>query len=396
MNTVSTKARIASLLMVVSLLLSFNTRTVFSAGTATPTNTSTPTFTATPVSQGVLPSQASGGPGYVTISNLVPGMQYRIIVSGVVHYSPFILGDAQWNDFQMASGCFCNYLPAIYFNGVNLAAQNGQTVFDPNHVYTFLWLADTTQLQMYIGDSYYPDNSGSMNYQIFEHGFIGTATPSKIPTNTSTNTPTHTPTVTPKPTKTFTPSATATPTNTPTITPTFTFVPGTPHNGGNGMCWGSGASWTSYGKEYSIDVATIPSAWIPAIESAALTWTNVVPSGFSLSRNDSSLNFVDYGPISQSSICIAITLVYASQTTITKVTTTFDENDNFDVAFPTNVYYVQNVMTHEFGHWYMLNDIGPGLTACKDVTMWHGIATGEIKKTSLESSDIEGANWQYP
>ena len=205
---------------------------------------------------------------------------------------------------------------------------------------------------------------------------------------------TGTPTSTPTPTATFTPTMTFTPTSIPTLTPTNTFVPGTPHNGGNGSCWDSGASWTGYAINYSIDGTTIPTAWIPAIESAASKWTDVVPSQFSLSRDDGSLNFVDVGPISQSSLRIALTLIYASPTTINKVTTTFDENDSFDIAYPTNAYHVFNVMTHEFGHWYMLDDVDT--SGCEEVTMWHTIANGEIKKTSLEDSDIEGANWQYP
>lgn len=92
---------------------------------------------------------------------------------------------------------------------------------------------------------------------------------------------------------------------------------------------------------------------------------------------------------------IALTLIYASPTTINKVTTTFDENDNFEVAYPISVYHVQNVMTHELGHWYMLDDIDSP-SSCKEITMWHKIAAGEIKKTRLEPADIEGANWQYP
>ncbi len=157
------------------------------------TNTPLPTSTPNPIYQGAIPSQNNGGPAIVTISNLIPGMQYRIVVSGVVNYSSSILGDAQWNNYQNPYGCFCRYGPAIRFNEVALAAQNGQTVYDPNHTYTFLWLADSTQLQMYVGDSYYADNSGSFSYQIFENAFLGT--PTSIPTSSG-------------PTLTFTPQPT--------------------------------------------------------------------------------------------------------------------------------------------------------------------------------------------
>jgi hypothetical protein len=158
-----------------------------------PPPTHTATSTPNPGMQGTLPSQSAGGPGIVTIPGLTPGMQYRIVISGVVNYSYNISGDPQWNDYQMTYGCFCRYSPAIFFNGIQLAAQNGQTVYDPNHTYTFLWLADSAQLQMYIGDSYYADNSGSFSYQIFEDAFLGTPTP--VPTSTGT-TPTPQPTAT--------------------------------------------------------------------------------------------------------------------------------------------------------------------------------------------------------
>ena len=235
MNQVSTAVKITSIFLVLFLLLSLNASKALSAGhyapktktptqtptktpTATATRTNTPTITPTPLSQGVLPSQISGGPGLVTVTGLTPGMQYRIVISGVVNYNSFISGDPQWNDYQRTSGCFCRYAPAISFNGVYLAAQNGQTVYDPNHTYTFLWLAGSAQLQMYIGDSYYADNSGSFTYQMFTDIFIGTATPSATPTNTATFTPTKTPTATFTPTNTFTPTTTAT--FTPTVTPT--------------------------------------------------------------------------------------------------------------------------------------------------------------------------------
>ena len=50
---------------------------------------------------------------------------------------------------------------------------------------------------------------------------------------------------------------------------------------------------------------------------------------------------------------------------------------------------VQNILTHEFGHWLRLLDIYSPAT-CGDVTMWGSAAFGETKKRTLEQPDIDG------
>lgn len=405
MSKVNTSMKITSLLVVLFLIFSMNTNSAFSAGnlapksktpTRTPTKTptpsfaptSTPTITPTPISQGILPSQINGGPGVVTISNLVLGMQYRIVISGVVNYNSSISGDAQWNDYQMTYGCFCRYSLAVYFNNIALSAQNGQTVYDPNHTYTFLWLADSAQLQMYIGDSYYTDNFGSLTFQMFTDVFIGTVTPSFTPTFTKTSTPSNTPTSTFTPTKTFTPTATAT--FTPTITPT-------PNRSGSGTCWASGASWPNYYANYTIDANTIPTGWQNSIDSAANTWTNVTPSHFVFSNLAGTDNVISKGALADLDQ-LALTSVYATSTTpITKVVTVFSDTKPFDTGNPpaSGNYSVENVMTHEFGHWLYLIDIYD-LQNCGEVTMYGYVAIGETKKISLEAADQNAINWQYP
>jgi hypothetical protein len=134
-------------------------------------------------------------------------MQYRIVISGYVSYAPnsSLLVDAQWNDYLASLGCFCQRLNVINFNGIALSAQNGQTVYDPNHSYNFLWFADTTELQLSNGDSLYSDNYGDFTYQIFEDVYIGTLTPTPTFTFTPTSTHTLTPTSTPTSTVTNTP-----------------------------------------------------------------------------------------------------------------------------------------------------------------------------------------------
>ena len=216
-----------------------------------------------------------------------------------------------------------------------------------------------------------------------------TSAPTSTPTPTLTNTPTAT--VTPTATATFTP--TKTPTRTATFIPTVT---PTPNRTGIGTCWQSGASWPDYNVNYSID-SSIPASWVDSIEISATTWNNVAPSHFTFTRTTSGY-LIDKVPVANSG-WIAITYVTATTTTpIVNISTTFNEIKSLDPNHPPSPtsHSVQNIMTHEFGHWLYLYDITA--SGCSDVTMWHAVPTtgdGETKKESLENADENGINYQY-
>ncbi len=133
--------------------------TPFEGGTSQPPNPQ----------QGVLPAQDNGGPAFVTVSNLTPGQRYRVIVKGTWEYTYGVLIDAQWARHPSCAvpTDFCYYSPNVGFNGVYRAAQTGQTMVDPNHEYTYSWLADSPTLQLNLGDSQYWDNSGALTFEIF-------------------------------------------------------------------------------------------------------------------------------------------------------------------------------------------------------------------------------------
>ena len=57
-------------------------------------------------------------------------------------------------------------------------------------------------------------------------------------------------------------------------------------------------------------------------------------------------------------------------------------------------YDVQNIATHEFGHWVGLEDLYD--EADGDLTMYGFSAGGEIKKRSLGTGDITGKNELAP
>lgn len=248
-----------------------------------------------------------------------------------------------------------------------------------------------------------PNSSGTLIF-IDKLTFVE-APPTATPTLTYTFTPSRTPTLTPTktltptrtPTRTSTPTFTPTKTSTPTVTATFTpTITPTPNRDGGGTCWASGASWPDYTAYYSIDLTSIPSSWVTSINNSADTWTNATPSHFSLVNSSGSPNFIAKDTVDKPAEWIAITEIYATTTTpITKVTTTFDITDDPNFPPTSSTYNIENVMTHEFGHWLMLKDIAD--SGCTEVTMYESIPqNGEVKKITLESADINGANYQYP
>ena len=57
-------------------------------------------------------------------------------------------------------------------------------------------------------------------------------------------------------------------------------------------------------------------------------------------------------------------------------------------------YDVQDIMTHEAGHWLMLGDLYT--KAASEQTMYGYGSTGELKARTLESGDIAGLRKIYP
>jgi hypothetical protein len=214
----------------------------------------------------------------------------------------------------------------------------------------------------------------------------------------SNQSPTPTPTIT----LTFTPTATFT----PTITPTSTFVQGTPQSNGNGNCWSSLNSWETYTVYYDILASYIPgeltqAEWIAAIEAAAQTWNNVTPSNFTFVRQIGNTNTVRYEvPNDESKLAVA-----APSPTSEFITSNYvkinprylwDVNNTPIPGDPENngstvTYNLQNVVTHEFGHWLFLKH-----STCTATTMYAYFSHGELRKIDLDTADITAINWQYP
>jgi hypothetical protein len=161
---------------------------------------------------------------------------------------------------------------------------------------------------------------------------------------------------------------------------------------------------------YEIDTSSLPpniaeQDWISSITAAAQTWTNVSPSYFAFVPQVGSGNFIKYQQPDNTAY-IATTVSEPSSgpyvVAVTKINPlkSWDVNNtpsssNPDSNGSTTTYNLQNIATHELGHWLYLHDMADS-TNCADVTMYWTAAKGEIKKIDLEDPDSNGLNSQYP
>jgi hypothetical protein len=207
-------------------------------------------------------------------------------------------------------------------------------------------------------------------------------------------------TLPPVPTPTVTPTATATSTPTPNPTHTLTST-GSPtalpisRDHGSGTCWQSGPSWSVNNVSYVID-SSIPDSWFTSINAAANTWTDVLPSRFIFSYGYFSNNVVKYEVPLDDTILAGTAAIPDSSGSYEMAYTKINPLKSWDTSTPPTgmSFSVQNVMTHEFGHWLYLSDMYD--ENCSEATMDYSVATGEISKSDLTTYDIDGINYQYP
>lgn len=148
---------------------------------------------------------------------------------------------------------------------------------------------------------------------------------------------------------------------------------------------------------YAIDPEI--ASWASAIHASAAAWSSVSGSGFRLIYLPSSNNVIDQGG-TDTPVQSAITAVHSYSTSLQSPIEWVETHFNKLATFVThlhpgpNEYSVQNVMTHEFGHWVYLDDIHQ--EGCEHVTMWYQGPPGETLRISLEFPDMEGLRWKYP
>jgi len=152
----------------------------------------------------------------------------------------------------------------------------------------------------------------------------------------------------------------------------------------------SGMRWPGTSTYWSLDnVSPVPVAWIPAIEASAATWSSS-GSRFRFIRNES---------IGDQTGC-TVASKYMGPTYGIGTSFTTPGSQMTKVYTVLNTYYalgvtydVQNLMTHEFGHWLRLIDLNASWDTEKTMYGWG--AAGETKKRSLHPADSGGIKYIY-
>lgn len=113
------------------------------------------------------------------------------------------------------------------------------------------------------------------------------------------------------------------------------------------------------------------------------------------------VNLVAWGTVPNNAIAVTYTWYYANTGQRVESDTIMNKRLSWswspyttDCAGITGKYDVQNIMTHEIGHWLGLNDLYD--QASKDLTMYGYGVTRELKKDTLGLGDILGVEALYP
>lgn len=171
------------------------------------------------------------------------------------------------------------------------------------------------------------------------------------------------------------------------------------------------AGWImpSAGMTYKINFQTLPRNLDPSLTQIAIdnsfdTWTDADPNqifNYGGTTNVKTNKYDGTNAIlfkSSRSGAIATTYVwyYVSSRQLVEADTVFNKSykwsvsdpNSGDCAGPTDSYDVQNIGTHEFGHWIGLDDLYN--SNVKDLTMYGYGELGELKKNSLGQGDLTG------
>jgi|SRR3989344_6060390 len=152
----------------------------------------------------------------------------------------------------------------------------------------------------------------------------------------------------------------------------------------------AGIKWSGTSVGVDVSDASWPSSWISPLASGMSAW-NGASSPFTFNSNASGHKFTRSN---MGTGALAITTTTYSGSTVTDSDTNFNLYYSWSTSGDGCCYDVQNVATHELGHWLVLNDLyGGGDT---EKTMYYSASVGETKKRTLDTDDINGINYIYP
>lgn len=160
-----------------------------------------------------------------------------------------------------------------------------------------------------------------------------------------------------------------------------------------------GPKWNTTNVSY--DKHTLASNWQTVASATAGTWNAVSPSPFAWSSNNNSNNDITRAAIDGGGGTLAVTTIYYTGNTITRMTIKFDTAENWYVGNGTpgsTQIDSRAVSTHEFGHAAgIAHSASGGCSACPNrYTMCSSYPQGSTCQRSLEADDSNALNALYP
>lgn len=165
----------------------------------------------------------------------------------------------------------------------------------------------------------------------------------------------------------------------------------------------TGIHWANPYVEYAVNLGA-PAGAGDAIAASFDTW-QIAPGNITFTRlEDTELsgsildgnNVISWEDISAdypNAIAVTIIWYYRGIKEIVDVDTIMNSDDPWSVLGDTTAYDVQNIMTHEAGHWLMLLDLYQWRT--QKLTMYGYGDLGELQKRTLGLGDKLGIDRIY-
>lgn len=168
---------------------------------------------------------------------------------------------------------------------------------------------------------------------------------------------------------------------------------------------GADLKWTTQNLTVYLNTAGGPSNSLSALQASMQTWTDVSSSSFAFvyggattstayGANDSSY-IAGFSPMGLNGTLAETSIWYN-----TASGQLYDTDLQFNTSYQwgtdgSSAYYdVQNIGTHELGHFLCLDDLYSD--ADSEKTMYGYASAGETKKRTLEQDDINGIAYLYP
>lgn len=168
---------------------------------------------------------------------------------------------------------------------------------------------------------------------------------------------------------------------------------------------GTDQKWTTSSLTVYLNTAGGPSDSLSALQASMQTWTDVSTSSFTFvyggattstayGANDGSY-IVGFGPMGINGTLAETSIWYSSESgQLYDTDLQFNTSYQWSTDGSSTYYDVQNIGTHEFGHFLCLEDLYS--TADSEKTMYGYAAAGETKKRTLDQDDINGIAYLYP